>query len=87
MKNSPIAHSPRALADQLISKRKQLKLSQAKVARLVGLKQQTISAFELKPEGTKLETLFRILSACDCLLVLHDKQSTDQRQADWTEEW
>jgi HTH-type transcriptional regulator/antitoxin HipB len=52
-----LIHSPKELALLIISQRKKLKLSQADVGRRVGLKQQTISEFEIKPEGTKLNTL------------------------------
>jgi HTH-type transcriptional regulator / antitoxin HipB len=56
-------HSPRELALLVVNQRKKLKLSQGAVGNLVGLKQTTISAFENKPENTKLDTIFRILSA------------------------
>ncbi|MBF0786292.1 helix-turn-helix domain-containing protein [Muribacter muris] len=40
--------------------RYQQNCSQIEVARLAGLKQATISAFENNPDSTKLETLFKI---------------------------
>ena len=55
--------SPAELALMVISQRKKLRLSQGDVAKRVGLKQQTVSAFENKPASTKLGTLFHILSA------------------------
>jgi HTH-type transcriptional regulator / antitoxin HipB len=58
-----LIHSPKELALFVINQRKKLKLSQSDVGNLVGLKQKTISAFENKPESTKLVTLFHILSA------------------------
>lgn len=43
--------SPKELALLVINQRKKLKSSQAAVGKLAGLKQQTITEFELKPEG------------------------------------
>lgn len=79
--------SPKELALAVISQRKKLKLSQAEIGNLVGLKQQTISAFENKPEGTELNTLFRILSAVnlDITLLAKDKMTITKTQ--WKEEW
>jgi HTH-type transcriptional regulator/antitoxin HipB len=39
------------------------KQSQADAAKKVGIRQDTISSFELNPDSTKLNTLFKILSA------------------------
>ena len=79
--------SPKELALLVISQRKKLKLSQAEVANLVGLKQKTISAFENKLEGTKLDALFHILSAVklDITVLGKDKAATTESQ--WKEEW
>ena len=41
------------------------KLSQGKVAGKVGIRQDTVSSFELNPESTKLDTLFKILAALE----------------------
>jgi HTH-type transcriptional regulator/antitoxin HipB len=64
-----------------------LKLSQAAVGKLVGLKQQTISEFEIKPEGTKLNTLFYILSAVNLDLKVISKDENNQTKTEWKEEW
>ncbi|MBV8803102.1 MAG: helix-turn-helix domain-containing protein [Gammaproteobacteria bacterium] len=79
-------HSPKDLALFVIDQRKKLKLSQAEVGKLVGLKQQTISAFELKPEGTKLSTLFSILSALHLDIKVLTKNDTNSKIL-WKEEW
>lgn len=79
--------SPAELALAVQSQRKNLKLSQAQVANLVGLKQKTISAFENKPEGTKIETLFLILSAVKLDLNLINKTKSSSSQSEWKEEW
>lgn len=78
---------PKDLALQVINQRKKLNLSQADVANLVGLKQKTISAFENKPEGTKLETLFLILSAVKLDLSVLSKNQKTTTEAQWKEEW
>lgn len=82
-----LVHSPKEIALLIISQRKKLKLSQAEVASLVGLKQKTISAFENKPEGTKLETLFLILSAVKLDITILAKDKTTIIETQWKEEW
>ncbi len=80
-----LIHSPKELALFIISQRKKHKLSQAKVGKLVGLKQQTISEFELRPEGTKLNTLFSILSAVNLDIKISTKDGI--ASSSWKEEW
>ena len=79
-----ITRDPAALAVFIKNQRKKQKLSQAALGELVGLKQTTISAFEKKPVATKLDTLFRILAACNLEIKI---QSTDTKPTDWSEEW
>ncbi|MEO8400298.1 MAG: helix-turn-helix domain-containing protein [Gammaproteobacteria bacterium] len=79
--------SPKELALAVINQRKKLKLSQADIGNLVGLKQQTISSFEIKPESTKLDTLFHILSAVDLDIKVLAKDSTNLTETQWKEEW
>lgn len=79
--------SPKELALLVIHQRKKLKLSQSEVANLVGLKQKTVSAFENKPEGTKLSTLFQILSAVRLDLSALTKNQSTQTESNWQEEW
>ena len=55
--------SPKQLAIHLRDERKSKNLSQTRVADPVGLKQDTISKFEINPETTRIQTLFRILSS------------------------
>lgn len=81
-----LIRSPKELALLVINQRKKLKLSQAAVGKLVGLKQQTISEFEKKPAGTKLNTLFLILSATQLDLKVLTKNETN-RKSQWNEEW
>jgi HTH-type transcriptional regulator/antitoxin HipB len=72
-------------------------LSQSKVASKVGIRQDTVSSFELNPDSTKLETLFKILSALNLELdiKIRNPQLVDERRHDnatvpdqeWKEEW
>ena len=71
----------------LIAMRKKRNLSQSTIGELVGLKQQTISAFENNPCGTKLESLFRILSAMGADIEIHEKNAINPTAKKWTEEW
>ena len=53
-------------------------LSQTDVAKLAGTTQARISAFENKPERTKLETLFKILAGLELELIVQPrKKSSD----------
>lgn len=79
--------SPKELALLVSSQRKKLKLSQAAVGKLVGLKQQTISDFERKPEGTQLNTLFLILSAINLDIRIATKDQALKIETTWKEEW
>ena len=75
--------SPKVLAICVVDQRKKLKLSQAEVGDRVGLKQQTISQFENNPEGTRVETLFRILSAVNLDLHLLAKDKSSRIETQW----
>ena len=79
--------SPKELALFIIDQRKKLSLSQAEVGKLVGLKQQTISEFEIKPESTKLSTLFHILSAVHLDVKVLAKNDKALSKTQWKEEW
>jgi HTH-type transcriptional regulator / antitoxin HipB len=69
-------HSPKELAEFTKDYRSRRKLSQAEVGDRVGLRQKTVSAFESKPESTKLETFFRLLSALDLELQIVPRGAT-----------
>ncbi|MGI2059090.1 helix-turn-helix domain-containing protein [Shewanella baltica] len=72
-------------------------LTQSKVASKVGIRQDTVSSFELNPDSTKLETLFKIFSALNLELDIkvRNPQLVDERRHDdatvpeqeWKEEW
>lgn len=82
-----LIHNPRDLASFVNSQRKKLALSQSTVGDLVGLKQATVSAFENKPDNTKLDTLFRILSALNLDIHLFQKNEKVALKSEWKEEW
>ena len=67
------------------------KLSQGKVASKVGIRQDTVSSFELHADATKLETLFKILSALELELVIQPRNSppgvAEENGGGWKEEW
>ncbi|WP_028773480.1 helix-turn-helix domain-containing protein [Shewanella waksmanii] len=85
------------LAVYLKDARLNMQLSQSKVGKKVGIRQDTVSNFEQNPDSTKLETLFKILSALNLELdikvrnpelvstLVEDKHiPTDD---EWKEEW
>jgi len=80
------AGSPTILANILKEKRRDRSLSQLEVGRLVGVRQATISKLENNPGTTRLDTLFRALSALGIDLYLKDRDS-DQKTSKWNEEW
>ena len=67
------------------------KLSQEKVACKVGIRQDTASSFERNADATKLETLFKILSALELELVIQPRNSppgvAEENGGGWKEEW
>ncbi|MDR9767534.1 helix-turn-helix domain-containing protein [Shewanella baltica] len=85
------------LSTYLKDARLKAQLSQSKVASKVGIRQDTVSSFELNPDSTKLETLFKILSALNLELDIkvRNLQLVDERRHDnatvpeqeWKEEW
>ncbi|MCL1062596.1 helix-turn-helix domain-containing protein [Shewanella benthica] len=85
------------LSAYLKDARLNMKLSQSKVGSKVGIRQDTVSSFEQNPDSTKLETLFKILSALNLELDLKvrnsqlaDQQNTtvsSESDKEWKEEW
>lgn len=83
-----LVKSSKELAGYIRQQRKQHNLSQSEVGESVGLKQATISDFENKPEGTKLDTLFRILAATNLEININPRgQARDLPKQQWSEEW
>jgi len=81
--------SPRQLAIHLRDERKHKNLSQAKVADPVGLKQDTVSKFEINPETTRIQTLFRILSSLNLEMHIIQKGESIYSNLDdeYDEKW
>ena len=79
--------SPALLAAAVRDQRKISKLTQSEAAKQVGIKQTTVSDFELRPESTKLETLFKLLSALDLELHVVKRGSTLDDSKVWDREW
>ena len=79
--------SPTLLAAAVRDQRKISKLTQSEAAKQVGIKQTTVSDFELRPESTKLETLFKLLSAQDLELHVVKRGSTLDDSKVWDREW
>lgn len=68
-----LIHSAKDLAKFAHTQRKKKSINQSALGAKVGLKQTTISKFEIRPQTTKLDTLFRILSALDMELHIIPK--------------
>ncbi len=80
--------SAKQLSSYLRDARHLQKLSQGKVADKVGIRQDTVSSFEINPESTKLETLFKILAALELALDIKPRTDpSDNPSSDWKEEW
>jgi len=77
--------SPDMLAQTMHNQRKGKNLSQQAAAASIGIKQATLSAFENHPDGTRLETLFKLLAALD--LELHLEQRDTDAAAQWDQKW
>jgi len=86
--------SAKQLANALQDTRKTKALSQTDVAKQVGIRQDTVSKFELNPDSTKLDTLFKMLAALNLELQvaprgegLPEDVENVQTPAGWKEEW
>ncbi len=66
--------------------RKRKDISQSTVAKKIGIKQDTVSKFELDADGTRLDTFFKILSALNLELQIKERDS-DTTDNSWKEEW
>lgn len=76
------------LAEAIRDRRTSRKLSQEQVGQLVGIKQTTVSALENRPEKSKVETLFKVLSALGLELHVTDKDAPAGGQTgQWEEPW
>ena len=82
--------SAKMLANAVRDQRKAQNITQSNTAKLVGIKQTTVSAFENTPEGTKLDTLFKLLAALDLELHVQPRNNSAETKSSnqqWNEEW
>ncbi len=79
-----VINSTFAIATILKDWRRKQNLTQAQVADLSGVKQSTISAIENNPKLTKLDTLFRVLSALELQIEVVQKKSENMTsEVEW----
>jgi HTH-type transcriptional regulator / antitoxin HipB len=76
--------SAKQLAVSIRDHRKINHLSQSDVAEQVGLRQETISAFENHADRSKINTLFRILAALNLEIHLVPRGT---KTSGWDQEW
>ena len=63
-------------------------LSQADVAKKVGVRQDTVSNFELRAGTTKMDTFFKLLSALELDFEITPRNSkASDDESGWKEEW
>ena len=83
-----LIQSPEALALYVREQRKSKKLTQSDIAEQVGIKQDTVSDFENRPKGTKVETLFKILAATGLEVhILPSGTPLESNKHQWDEPW
>lgn len=75
--------SPKLLGSVLRRIRRLKKLNQTEVGRDFVLDQTTISSIESGAEGTRIETIFRLLAALELEMVIRTKDA----KADSSDEW
>ncbi len=79
--------SPKILAQAVRNARKQRKLTQREAAESMGMKQSTVSEFENHPEGTRLDTLFKLLAALELKLQVVSRRGENKSSDSWDQEW
>lgn len=72
------AVSPKSLSALIKDKRKALALSQDDLGKKSGIKQNTVSTFELKSDGARIDTLFKLINALDLEIHLIPKGTSIQ---------
>lgn len=68
-----LVHSPKSLGKALERRRRQLGLNQTEAGKPFLIEQSTVSNIEHGAEGTRLETLFRVLAALDLEMIIQSK--------------
>jgi HTH-type transcriptional regulator / antitoxin HipB len=69
--------TPEQLIPLFAAFRKRNGLSQAALARLIGVSQQTVSQLERSPNKATLERLLRAFAAMDVEIVVRERGATD----------
>jgi len=85
------------LSNFLKDARKQQGFSQNKTANTVGIKQDTVSKFEISSANAQIDTMFKLLSALNLELDIQPRSqhlspttnhlSQKKSPTDWNEEW
>jgi len=75
--------SPKDMGAVLRDRRKQLGLSQGEVGKRVGLDQKKISLIENGNPNSRVDTLFRLLSALEVGLIFQPKRVMSAGGEDW----
>ncbi|UXI00769.1 type II toxin-antitoxin system antitoxin HipB [Photobacterium sp. TY1-4] len=75
-------YNSRQLANHLKLMRTRKHLTQAQLAKRVGIKQSTLSNFETNPETTQLQTFFKIIQALEVDLEVRERQKEVKPQID-----
>jgi HTH-type transcriptional regulator/antitoxin HipB len=78
-----IARTPQQLGQALRSRRTKLKLSQTDVGSGVGIKQDTVSALEIRTPSSTVKTLYKALSVLGLELVIREKAQTSHSAQEW----
>jgi HTH-type transcriptional regulator / antitoxin HipB len=80
-----VVRTPQQLSQTLRAQRSRKGLTQSLAGATVGLLPKTISALETRPEGSSIESLFRLLSALNLELLVREKSSSghDRSHSEW----
>lgn len=81
------ARTPEQLGSILRSCRTLRRMTQEAAGKRVGIKQTTVSAIETSAANTRVETLYKLLSALDLELVIRDKRTGRLGAPDKKAEW
>jgi len=75
-----LIHSPKLLGSAIKRQRQLKKLTQTEAGEAFHIDQTTVSSIEQGAEGTRLETVFRMLSALDLEMIIRPKKLTNQKR-------
>lgn len=75
--------SPKLLGSALRRMRRLRKLNQTETGKEFMLDQSTISSIEAGAEGTRIETIFRLLAALELEMVIRNKSSKTDNSEKW----